>query len=85
MKPRDFIVQALSLDNLLLDDRAHQALRNHPGDEPPRAFVLQVHPQNRRNSAEDGQDAASYLVYKEQSIKSQESSQKRCTLEQGNC
>lgn len=52
MKPRDFIVQALSLDNLLLDDRAHRALR---------AFVLQVHPQNRSSSAEDGQDAANYF------------------------
>ncbi|KAI2644979.1 LINE-1 retrotransposable element ORF1 protein [Labeo rohita] len=48
MKPRDFMAQllkeALSLDNLPLVDRAHRALRNHPGDEePPRAFVLRLH------------------------------------------
>lgn len=48
MKPRDFMAQllmeALSLDNLPLVDRAHRALRNRPGDEePPRAFVLRLH------------------------------------------
>lgn len=36
MKPKDFVAQllmgTLSLDNLPLVDRAHQTLRNHPGD-----------------------------------------------------